>query len=58
MSIVLEVVFFLKKNYLCNRNLRKKTLPRNHALTKKFVNLIKLCVGAQNVTDLYNWQKK
>ena len=22
------------------------------------MNLIKLCVGAQNVTDLYNWQKK
>ena len=26
-------------------------------MTKKFVNLIKLCVGAQNVSDLYNWQK-
>ena len=27
-------------------------------MTKEFVNLIKLCVGAQNVSDLYNWQKK
>ena len=26
-------------------------------MTKEFVNLIKLCVGAQNVSDLYNWQK-
>ena len=26
-------------------------------MTKKFVNLIKLCVGAQNVSDLYEWQK-
>ena len=26
-------------------------------MPKKFVNLIKLCVGAQNVSDLYNWQK-
>ena len=26
-------------------------------MTKEFVNLIKLCVGAQNVSDLYEWQK-
>tara|TARA_A100001011_G_C13770856_1_gene619151 strand:+ start:39 stop:536 length:498 start_codon:yes stop_codon:yes gene_type:complete len=26
-------------------------------LAKKIVHLIKLCVGAQNVSDLYNWQK-
>ena len=26
-------------------------------MTKEFVNLIKLCVGAQNVSDLYNSQK-
>ena len=26
-------------------------------MSKKIVNLIKLCVGAQNVSDLYNWQK-
>ena len=26
-------------------------------MTKKVLHIIKLCVGAQNVTELYNWQK-
>ena len=26
-------------------------------MSKNFINLIKLCVGAENVSDLYNWQK-
>ena len=26
-------------------------------MTKKVINIIKLCVGAQNVSELYNWQK-
>ena len=26
-------------------------------MTKKVLNIIKLCVGAQNVSELYNWQK-
>ena len=26
-------------------------------MAKKVINIIKLCVGAQNVTELYNWQK-
>ena len=26
-------------------------------MSKKFINLIKLCVGAESVSDLYYWQK-
>ena len=26
-------------------------------MTKKVINIIKLCVGAQNVSELYSWQK-
>ena len=57
MSIVFKVVFSEKLIHLLSKISYTVLTLRSHSMTKESVNLIKLCVGAQNVSDLYNWQK-